>query len=651
MNDKETTIMKNFFRYAAVALVGLFALGSCSSDDTDEQSGRAALAQPEVTVRDLTTTGFTLRWNAVEDAGNYTYTLNDGTPATTSACEIVFEELERQTEYVVAVKSCPKSGSGYAESAYTYIHVVTDDMEQLPKPKILLGCAYSSRTVISWSAVPESDGYEYTIGDQTVTTDKRQISLSALGKSKEYTFTVRALSNDPTRFSDSQVSELKFTTSDDDVPTLLVAPVEVISDAVAFDVYATSDVTYYYDVISAALFAKYTPEQIVSAYQQYALEYAQKQGISIQLAMASLLKSGTQTISIMGLTPELSYVAFAFGMDYKGNITSDLSYAPFKTTSDGYSSGPNYGGSSWFTQSFYITNAYASLTGYGWTNSVWSLWKGQDIAKLRYRTLTTKVFSQVFTDPNDKQAIIAFLKDDNYGYQLEDAALGLVNSGTGNNMVTPANMGVSYTQSTLAISSGGEETLCVNSVTTKTSTTAASWFMLKAQKDESFGPTYNTFAALMQGVDVVSARYAFFPATALSGIAESKYPAVIEEYGVDLDSGYIPYINNNGFALVFDEEAGIKPQTEYVVMMTVTNSAGDKLTRSSSVTTDAAPVPPAVTARSLSMRSAMLGQSPAGRAIDRPERFIFPMEAEQLPAGARPDSDLWTLIHNMQILK
>ena len=153
------------------------------------------------------------------------------------------------------------------------------------------------------------------------------------------------------------------------------------------------------------------------------------------------------------------------------------------------------------------------------------------------------------------------------------------------------------------------------------------------------------------GVDVVSARYAFFPATALSGIAESKYPAVIEEYGVDLDSGYIPYINNNGFALVFGEEAGIKPQTEYVVMMTVTNSAGDKLTRSSSVTTDAAPVPPAVTARSLSMRSAMLGQSPAGRAIDRPERFIFPMEAEQLPAGARPDSDLWTLIHNMQILK
>ena len=644
--------MKNFFRYATVALVSLFALGSCSSDDTDELAGNAVLPQPEVTVHDLTTSGFTLRWDAVEDAGTYAYTLDDGTQTATSACEVVFKDLERQTEYIVAVKTCPKEGSAYTESPYTYVHVITDDMEQLPTPKILLGCAYSSRTVISWSDIPESDGYEYTIGDETVTTDKRQISLSALGKSKEYTFTVRALSSDPTRFSDSQTAELKFTTSDDDIPTLLIAPVDIISDAVAFDVYATSDVTYYYDVMSAALFAKYTPEQIVTAYQQYALEYAEKQGISIQLAMASLLKSGTQTLTVMGLTPQLSYVAFAFGMDYKGNVTSDLSYAPFKTTADGYSSGPNYGGSSWFTQSFYITNAYAGLMGYGWTNSVWTRWKGQDVAKLRYRTLGTKTFRQVFPDDNDKQALISFLKDDNYGYELEGAALALVNSGTGNEMVTPANMGSSYTQATLAISSGGEETLCVNSVTTKTSTSSAAWFLVRALKDETFGPTYNTFAGVMQGVDVVSCRYAYFPASMLSGIDTSKYAALIEEYGNNLDSGYIPYINNNGFALVFSaDKVEVKPLTQYVFMATVTNSVGDKLTKWASVTTDEAPAPPVVTAKALDMRSPMLWQSPEGSAIAHPERFIFPMEVEQLPAGARPEGDLWTLIHNMQILK
>ena len=131
---------------------------------------------------------------------------------------------------------------------------------------------------------------------------------------------------------------------------------------VEFNVYASSDETYFYDVIPATLFVKNTPEEIIAAYQEYALEYAQQQGISIQLAMASLLKSGTQTIQVKGLTPELSYVAFAFGMNLKGQITRGLSSVQFKTTSDGYSDGPNYGGSDWFKQSFYITNAYAGLT-------------------------------------------------------------------------------------------------------------------------------------------------------------------------------------------------------------------------------------------------------------------------------------------------
>lgn len=56
--------------------------------------------------------------------------------------------------------------------------------------------------------------------------------------------------------------------------------------------------------------------------------------------MASMLKSGTQSLQMTGLTPELSYVIFAFGMDLRGNITSNLSSTQFKTTADGYSAGP-----------------------------------------------------------------------------------------------------------------------------------------------------------------------------------------------------------------------------------------------------------------------------------------------------------------------
>ena len=363
--------------------------------------------------------------------------------------------------------------------------------------------------------------------------------------------------------------------------------------------------------------------------------------------MASLLKSGTQTIQVKGLTPELSYMAFAFGMNLKGQITRGLSSVQFKTTSDGYSDGPNYGGSDWFKQSFYITNAYAGLTGYGWTNSVWTLWQGQDVTSVRYRTLTTKLFSQVFPDANDKQSITAFLKDDDYSYPVEESLLTMVNSTTGYNMVSAANMGTSYTLLSLATSSGGDETLCVNSVTTKTSTSSATWFMARPVKDEHYGPTHNTIAGVMQGVSVSSARYAIFPQTAIAEIAESKYPQLIEEYGSDIKDEFIPYINGNGFAIVFEQSNGIKPSTTYVFMVTAKNSVGDALTKYGSVTTDAAPD----ASTQAATRSAAPLRSLVGRPIDNPGKFIFPMESFTLPADARPEGDLWTIIHNKQILK
>ena len=33
------------------------------------------------------------------------------------------------------------------------------------------------------------------------------------------------------------------------------------------------------------------------------------------------------------------------------------------------------------------------------------------------------------------------------------------------------------------------------------------------------------------------------------------------------------------------------------------------------------------------------------------EKFIYPMESVQLPAGAKPEGDLWTIIHNTHNIK
>ena len=37
--------------------------------------------------------------------------------------------------------------------------------------------------------------------------------------------------------------------------------------------------------------------------------------------------------------------------------------------------------------------------------------------------------------------------------------------------------------------------------------------------------------------------------------------------------------------------------------------------------------------------------------IANPEKFIYPMESVQLPAGAKPEGDLWTIIHNTHNIK
>ena len=452
--------MKTFYRYAALVAGSLLGLCACSSDDdVSEKGGTTPLPQPQVMVSDLTTTGFSLRWEAVEGAGSYVYTFNGGDETTLTDCRVAFGELERQKEYVVAVKAVPRFRDENSESAYSYIHVLTDDLEQLPQPKLTLGCAYASKTLISWTEVPETTLYEYTVDGKTYTTSERMVTLSNLAKDRAYTFSLRAMTSDATRFTNSEPAELPFTISAYDFPALLISPKLIISDGVEAAVYAASDETYFYD-------------------------FAQKQGISIQLAMASLLKSGTKTIQVTGLTPELSYVAFAFGMDLKGQITRGLSYTQFKTTSDGYSAGPNYGGSDWFRQNFYITNAYLGLTGYGWTNSVWTNWHGEDVTKVRYRTLRTSLFMQQFPDVNDKKAIADFLNDDRYGYQLDESLLQMISTTDGYTSITAASAGTSYTLITLAVSSSGEETLCVNSVTTKTSATAATWFTVSGLKNE-----------------------------------------------------------------------------------------------------------------------------------------------------------------------
>ena len=144
----------------------------------------------------------------------------------------------------------------------------------------------------------------------------------------------------------------------------------------------------------------------------------------------------------------------------------------------------------------------------------------------------------------------------------------------------------------------------------------------------------------MKGIDIATVRYAIFKQSALANVSTDNYPAVIEEFGHDLKEEYLPYINGNGFAILFTGESGVTPETTYVFMATATNTVGDKVTKWGSATTSAAP-------------DAARAKAQAATRTDEPlpEKFIYPMESVQLPAGAKPEGDLWTIIHNTHNIK
>ena len=633
---KTSRMIKSAFVMAASSV--LFLLIGCGSE-TKEETLSETLKTPDAKVSEVTVSGFRVDWGKVYGAENYTYSLDGAEADSTKALFVTFNGLDAAKEYVVKLQAEPAKGGSKASSEPVYIHVRTSDVSQLEKPEITVGSAYASKTIISWSVIPGAGSYEYTIGGISGTTTENRVTLSNLAKGTDYIFTVKAIPAGSGSTA-SESAQTSFTTSSEDVPPLLIVPENVLADAVVFDVYATPDATYFYDVVSSSTLLQFDEATVIERYRSAIIEYAKSKGISLQLAMASVLKIGTNTIGVSSLASEMSYDIIVFGMDYNGNVTTGLYTKRITTTATGWSSGPNYGGSGWFSQNFYITNAYLGISGYGWTNSVWTTWKGQDVQSIRYRLLPTSTFNKVFSDPYDKEAVKAFLRDTSYSYAVRSDYIALVNSSSGYNSVTPCNSGVSYTMSALATSTSGEEELTVNSITTKTTSEAYTWFSIAALVNEKYGPTSSKMACVLKGVGIESGKLAIIKTAALANVPESSYPAIIADKGTELKDSYLEYINGNGLALIVD----VEPKTSYTVMATVVNKAGDKLTKHASVTTTAAQTKAARTRATTVFENlaANAEASPVGLRLDG---------VEAIPVFEAPESaeDLWTIIHNMNI--
>lgn len=84
------------------AVAALFAFASCAGDTAEETP--AKLSAPTITIKNVTTNGFTVSWKAVAGAKSYGVVLNTEKPVTTSETSYEFTDLTPGT-YKVKVKA------------------------------------------------------------------------------------------------------------------------------------------------------------------------------------------------------------------------------------------------------------------------------------------------------------------------------------------------------------------------------------------------------------------------------------------------------------------------------------------------------------------------------------------------------------------
>ena len=149
-------------------------------------------------------------------------------------------------------------------------------------------------------------------------------------------------------------------------------------------------------------------------------------------------------------------------------------------------------------------------------------------------------------------------------------------------------------------------------------------------------------ACVLKGVGIESGKLVIVKTSVLADIPESSYPALIADKGTELKESYLEHINGNGLALVVD----VEPKTSYTVMATVVNKAGDKITKNASVTTTAE-----AGTKSARAMSAVIFENLAKKAEASPVGLRLD-GVESIPVTDTPTAadDLWTLIHNINIL-
>lgn len=550
-----------------------------------------ALPEPKAVVSDITCTSFKVSWDAVTDAGSYTYAFNGGEETVTDKNSLVFENLSPKQSYTFSVRADAGSNGNWTASQFVNLRVFTEDYSTLNAPEPVLVCAYKSKTIIRWNAINGASSYEYSVGPYSAKTSSTSVEIGGLEASTEYVFKIKALSDDKYT-NESPETEFKFTTLSDseDIPQIILSEVETGSDYSKFNVYAVADFLYIYFGIPASYFERYSDTEIRDAYLAAYIKSITDAGISVSTGISQYACNGTASYVQSPLYPETSYYIVAFGVNISGQATTPLYKFRTKTLAEDTAPMPDITGASWFNQRLY----HYKYGMYNASNSLWFNWKGTDVVKVSEILTSTRSFKNYFD--SDAELFRQYVKLQ--GSEFSDAStIDAINSADGfGSRFTRLSASTSYTLGTMAVNSANDTTFVVSSLPTKSSENYYDWAGVRLGADASDASVLNAVFSFDNTAEVGTMslklsglRYCFCKVSELSGVSVDKAAEIVAERGTDLPQANLDILNMTGaLTLSFGKDgAALEADTSYIILVTFSEAGGDAITRYASGKTGA----------------------------------------------------------------
>lgn len=212
-----------------------------------------------------------------------------------------------------------------------------EDPVALAKPEGLKGESTDNSIVFTWNAVENAKCYSYIFEDgDEVYVNETTVTMENLQSETAYTFKVKAVSGDLEKWLDSQWAEVTVTTGEEPVRPFAIDITGVTFHSVEMKISPLdAEMTYITNPWKLADFESYaSTEEFAKARVDSFKEAAAVSGMTLEqwLSAAGILLVGEQEyLGFINLESDTDYVAYVFGLDYQGNITSEVVYEPFKT--------------------------------------------------------------------------------------------------------------------------------------------------------------------------------------------------------------------------------------------------------------------------------------------------------------------------------